>query len=69
MTLMTEAQYKAALARVDELFDLPALTLSHVEELDDLATRIREYEDVHYPMRVPTPEEMAEFLRDQGIRK
>lgn len=52
--LRTEAEYDAALARIDELFDAPEGSPEY-EELNAVADMVERYEDVHYPIGPPTP--------------
>ena len=47
----TEVGLGAALARLNELFNLdPEPGTPEGEELDKLATLIEKYEEIHYPM-------------------
>ncbi len=64
---MTEAEYEAALIRIGELMDAEHGT-PEGEELDRLSDEVEAYEDEHYPMPEPTPEQIAEFRRDQECR-
>jgi antitoxin component HigA of HigAB toxin-antitoxin module len=64
---MNEKEFRVAIKRVDTLVDLAALTPEQEQELDQLANQIRAYEDEHCPIREPTPEELDEFRRDQGM--
>lgn len=62
--IKTEAEYEAALAKVESLMHAKAGT----EELDRLEywSRLVEiYEDEHYPIPQPTPLEAIEFAMDQ----
>lgn len=52
--IRTEAEYDAALARIDELIDAPEGSPEY-EELNAVADVVERYEDVHYPIGPPTP--------------
>lgn len=62
--IRTEADYEAALARVDELMDARAGT-SEEEELEVLVTLVEVYEDKHYPFGHPDPVAAIKFCMDQ----
>ncbi len=47
MRIKDKDEYKMALDRMDELIRLGGISDNY--ELDNLATVIREYEDIHYP--------------------
>jgi len=64
MKITTEAEYLAALARIDVILDAP-LGSPEEAELMRLAAAIEEYEDAHYPIEPPTPEAAAEFRTEQ----
>jgi HTH-type transcriptional regulator/antitoxin HigA len=57
---MTEAEYEAALKRVDELMEAQAGT-PEAEELSALADEIVAYEEEHFPIDAPTSCTCAEF--------
>lgn len=59
-----EADYDAALARVDNLMDA-ALDTPQGDELDILVTLIEKYETQHYPVDAPNPVEAIRFRMDQ----
>ena len=64
----TEADYEAALARIDELMDA-ALDSRKGAELDVLADLVELYETKHEPMGYPSPVAAIEFRMDQaGLR-
>ena len=52
--IKTEADYKAALARADEIFDAKPGT-SEGDELELLVTLIEHYEDTAFPIDLPDP--------------
>lgn len=62
--IRTEADYEAALARVDELMDARDGT-SEEEELEVLVTLVEVYEDKHYPFGYPDPVAAIKFCMDQ----
>ena len=59
-----EADYEAALARVDELMDAE-LDTPQGDELDILVTLIEKYEAQHHPVDAPNPIEAIRFRMDQ----
>jgi HTH-type transcriptional regulator/antitoxin HigA len=63
--IRTEADYEAALARIEELMDAPAGT-PEGEELDLLSLLVWNYEQEHYPIGSPAPLEAIEFFMDQN---
>ena len=66
--IRTEADYQAALARIDELMDAAAGSREG-EELDLLADLVEAYESKHEPMGYPSPIAAIEFRMDQaGLR-
>jgi len=60
----TEADYKAALKRVEALMDA-APGSTHEDELDVLATLVEKYEEEHYPVCPPDPVEAIKFRMEQ----
>ncbi len=64
--IKTEADYKAALARADEIFDAKSGT-PEGEELESLVTLIEHYEDTAFPIDKPDPITAIKFrLTQQG---
>lgn len=64
--VQTEADYEAALARIDELIgSVPGS--EEDAELDRISDLVIQYEDVHYPMEKPEPAPALEFLLDQQM--
>ena len=59
-----EADYEAALARVDDLMDAEPDT-PQGDELDILVTLIEKYEAQHHPVDTPNPIEAIRFRMDQ----
>ncbi len=62
--IKSEADYDAALARVDGLMDARPNT-PEGDELDVLVTLIEKYEEQHYPIDAPNPVEAIRFRMDQ----
>ena len=63
--IRTDADYAAALARVDELMDAESGT-PEGEELDVLVDLVELYESKHVPMEPPSPIAALEFRMDQA---
>ena len=64
--VQTEADYEAALARIEDLID-SAPGSEEDAELDRISDLVIRYEDEHFPMENPTPDALVEFLLDQKI--
>ena len=64
--VQTEADYEAALARIDDLIH-SAPGSAEDAELDRISDLVIRYEDEHYPIENPTPDALVEFLLDQKI--
>lgn len=62
--IRTEADYAAAMARVDELWGAE-IGSADGDELEVLALLIGKYEDEHYPMPPSNPIEAIKFRMDQ----
>ncbi len=62
--IRTEADYKKALARLEEIFDASPKT-KEGDELDILALLIERYEDLHYHIGPPDPIEAIKFRMEQ----
>jgi HTH-type transcriptional regulator/antitoxin HigA len=60
--IRTEADYDAALARIDTLMDEP----SAIDELDVLTTLVEVYEDAHFRISSPDPIEAIRFRMEQA---
>jgi HTH-type transcriptional regulator/antitoxin HigA len=63
--IRTEADHKAALARIDALMDAVAGT-SEADELSVLADLVEAYEAKHFPIELPTPVEAIRFRMEQA---
>lgn len=62
--------YEAALARVDELFDLKVQKNTELgDELELLLLVIKEYEDKNYPIAVPDPIEVIKLKMQENSMK
>jgi HTH-type transcriptional regulator/antitoxin HigA len=62
--LKTEAEYDAALERIDALMNA-APGSSEEEELELLAILVEKYEEEHYPIELPDPVEAIKFRMEQ----
>jgi HTH-type transcriptional regulator / antitoxin HigA len=63
--IRTEADYEAAIARIDELMDAEAGS-PEGEELDVLTDLVELYEAKHIPMGLPSPLGAIRFRMEQG---
>jgi HTH-type transcriptional regulator / antitoxin HigA len=64
--IRSEADYDAALRRIEEVWDAPQGS-ADADELDILATLVDAYERAHYPIDLPDPIEAIRFrLEQQG---
>lgn len=62
--LKTEADYRAALKRLEEIFDaLPGTPES--DELDILGLLVDDYENKHYPIETPDPIEAIKIRMEE----
>ncbi len=67
--IKTEADYKAALVRADEIFDAKPGT-SEGDELELLITLIEHYEDIAFPIDLPDPVTAIKFrMAQQGLKE
>ena len=64
-TLQTEEEYQRALQRLWEVFSAESGT-PEGDECDRLADLVEAYEDIHFPMKDPTPAAAIEFRMDQA---
>jgi len=62
--IRTEADYDAALTRIEEIWDVEPET-PESDELDILATLVEAYEREHHPIDPPDPIEAIKFRMDQ----
>lgn len=56
----TEQDYQQAIQRFEQLFDAPANTIEG-DEAEILSILIEKYEDEHYPISSPDPNEALKF--------
>jgi HTH-type transcriptional regulator/antitoxin HigA len=62
--IKSEADYKLALKRLEEVFDAPIGTLES-DEADILGLLIDEYEKIHYPIEAPDPIEAIKIRMEE----
>jgi len=62
--IRTEEEYRAALARLEEIWNAEPST-PESDELDVLAVLVEAYEDEHFPMDPPDPIEAIKFRMEQ----
>ena len=67
--LKTEAEYEAALARIEEIFEAHSNT-PEGDELELLTLLVEHYEEEQFPMDLPSPIEAIRFRMEQmGLRQ
>lgn len=64
-TIKSESEYEAALAEIEKLWDSKEGT-PEACPLDELVELVVQYEEVHYPIEPPTPEAVAQFMKEQN---
>lgn len=65
--IKTEADHRAALARIDELWEAEPNS-PEGDELEVLVTLVDAYEETHFPIDVPDPIEAIRFrMEQQGL--
>ncbi len=62
--IKTETDYKAALKRLEEIFDAK-LGSSDSDELDVLGLMVDDYENRHYPIEAPDPIEAIKIRMEE----
>ena len=62
--IKSEADYKLALKRLEEIFDAPIGT-SESDEADIIGLLVDEYEKIHYPIEVPDPIEAIKIRMEE----
>lgn len=62
--IKSEADYKLALKRLEEIFDAPVGTLKS-DEADILGLLIDEYEKIHFPIEAPDPIEAIKIRMEE----
>ncbi len=68
LRIKTEEEYERALKRIEELMDAEAGTPEE-DELVRLTDIVEAYEEEHYPIDPPDPVALAEFRREQSMKK
>jgi HTH-type transcriptional regulator / antitoxin HigA len=67
--IKTEADYEAALAEIDRLFDAAPNT-PESDRLDVLTTLVEAYEEQHHPIPVPDPvEALKYYMESRGLTR
>ncbi|MES2836686.1 MAG: helix-turn-helix domain-containing protein [Bacteroidota bacterium] len=66
----TKADYKAALARIEELIvSNPKKGTAAYDELDIIGTLVAAYEEIHYPITAPDPVEAVKYaMEEEGLK-
>ncbi|MBD3376235.1 transcriptional regulator [candidate division KSB1 bacterium] len=65
-TITTDTEYRQALKRADKLIDVdPEPGTPQADELEQLVDLIVRWEDEHYPLESPDPEEAVKFRNEQ----
>lgn len=62
--IKTDADYKAALNRLEEIFDAP-IDSPESDELDILGLIVDDYENKHYPIEAPDPIEAIKIRMEE----
>jgi HTH-type transcriptional regulator/antitoxin HigA len=62
--IKTKKDYKAALARMEQIFDAKAGT-AEGDELEVLGILVEKYENEHFPVGLPDPIEAIKFRMEQ----
>ena len=63
--IRSDADLEKALTRIEEIFFAEEGTPEE-KELEDLASKVRVYESVQFPRRMPEPIEAIKFMMEQG---
>lgn len=63
--ILTKADHKDTLARIEVLMELSKKTKKEAAELDILATLVEHYEEEHFPISPPDPIEAIKFRMEQ----
>jgi len=68
--IRTKADYKSALARIEELIATnPKKGTAAFDELDVIGTLVAAYEDIHYPIDAPNPvEAVKNAMEEEGLK-
>ena len=62
--IKTDTDYKAALKRIEEIFDAP-IGSPESDELDILGLMVDDYENKHYPIEAPDPIEAIKIRMEE----
>ena len=63
---MTKDEHEQALEKIEALMDKdPPVGSAEARQLKSLAIEVEKYEEGHFPIDPPTPQELAEFRADQ----
>lgn len=62
--IKTAEEHRAALARIEQFWDAEPNT-QEGDELEALVTSIQIYEEEHYPIEAPDPNEAIKFRMEQ----
>lgn len=66
MEIHTEQEYQAALAEANAFFESnPRKNSPEGRRFEEVIQALVKYEDEHFPIEAPTPEEAAAFRREQ----
>jgi HTH-type transcriptional regulator/antitoxin HigA len=69
-TIETEEEHTRALAELERLMDAdPSADSTEGARLEALAAEIESYEEIHFRIPEPTPEEAAQFRADEEPRE
>ena len=61
--IKTEVEYRAALAEIERLFDVPEGT-AEADKLEVLVLLVENYEATHYPMPIPEPIDFLLYIME-----
>ncbi|MDO8350268.1 MAG: transcriptional regulator [Gallionella sp.] len=61
--IKTEVEYRAALAEIERLFDVPEGT-AEADKLEVLVLLVENYEATHYPMPTPEPIDFLLYIME-----
>lgn len=64
--IKTDSDHKAALARIEELWDAQPNT-PEGDEMEVLITLVEKFEEAHFPIETPDPIEAIRFRMEQQL--
>lgn len=67
--MISEETWKQYLDEIGELMEQDELSEREGYWLEEMVSQVIEYEEYHWPMDSPTPEEAEEFRKDQESYK